>query len=86
MLTMERGLLTVDIAKRGPSRSAGKGEETSTQAYLNEDRITSHMGGEARDPRESRGNDGCVILLGKSYQGRSERKDTLTMIANGVEI
>ena len=44
------------------------------------------MGGEARDPRERKGRDGCVLLLGRSHQGRAEAVDTLTMISHGVEI
>jgi len=44
------------------------------------------MGGEAKDPRERKGIDGCVILLGSSHQGRPEAEDTLTMISHGVEI
>ena len=44
------------------------------------------MGGEARDPRERKGEDGCIVLLGKSHRGRPEAKDTLTMISHGVEI
>jgi len=44
------------------------------------------VGGEARDPREREGKDGCVLLLGRSHQGRAEAVDTLTMISHGVEI
>jgi len=42
--------------------------------------------GEANDPTERKGSDGCVILLGRSHQGRLEAEDTLTMISHGVEI
>jgi len=44
------------------------------------------QGGEARDPWERKGSDGCVILLGRSHQGRPEVGDTLMMIFHGVEI
>ena len=44
------------------------------------------MGGEAQDPRERKGIDGCIVLLGRSHQWRSEGGDTLTMISHGVEI
>jgi len=44
------------------------------------------VGGEARDPRERKGRDDCVLLLGRSHQGRAEAVDTLTMISHGVEI
>jgi len=44
------------------------------------------VGGEAKDPRDRRGKDGCVVLLGRSHQGRPEAGDTLTMISQGVEI
>jgi len=44
------------------------------------------VGGEAKDPRERKGRDGCVILLGRSHHGRSEAEDTLKMISHGVEI
>jgi len=44
------------------------------------------VGGEARDPRERKGGDGCVALLGRSHQGSPEAEDTLTMITHGVEI
>jgi len=53
---------------------------------LNEDRVKNPVGGEARDLRERKGRDGCVTLLGRSHQGRSEAEDTLTMISRGVEI
>jgi len=53
---------------------------------LNEDRFKNPVGGEARDPRERNERDGCVTLLGRSHQGRSEAEDTLTMISHGVEI
>jgi len=42
--------------------------------------------GEARDPRERKGSDGRVKLLGRSHQGRLEAEDTRTMISHGVEI
>jgi len=44
------------------------------------------MGGEARAPRERKGRDGCMLLLGRSHQGRAEAEDTPTMISHGVEI
>jgi len=44
------------------------------------------VGGEAKDPRERKRIDGCVVLLGRSHQGRPEAEDTLTMISHGVEI
>ena len=44
------------------------------------------MGGEARDLRERKGRDECVLLLGRSHQGRAAAVDTLTMISHGVEI
>jgi len=44
------------------------------------------VGGEARDPTERRGREECVLLLGRSHQGRAEAGDTLTMISHGVEI
>jgi len=44
------------------------------------------LGGDARDPRERKGTDWCVIGLGRSDQGRSEEGDTLTMISHDVEI
>jgi len=44
------------------------------------------MGGEAKDPRQRKGRDRWVTLLGRSHQGRSEAEDTLTMISHGVEI
>jgi len=53
---------------------------------LNEDRDKNPVGGEAKDPRERKGRDGCVTLLGRSHQGRSEAEDTLTMISHGGEI
>ena len=53
---------------------------------LNEDRIKNPVGGDAKDPRERKGRDRRVTLLGRSYRGRSEAEDTLTMISHGVEI
>jgi len=44
------------------------------------------VGGEVRDPRERKGRDESVLLLGRSHQGRAEAADTLTMISHGVEI
>jgi len=44
------------------------------------------VGGEAKDPRERKGRDECVLLLGRSHQGRAAAVDTLTMISHGVEI
>ena len=76
----------MQIAKRDASRSAEYGGETSTQACLNEDRIENPVGGEARDLRERRGRDECVLFLGRSHQGRAAAVDTLTMISHGVEI
>ena len=63
-----------------------KEEKPSPQAWLNEDRIKNPVRGEARDPRERRGRDGCVTLLDRSHHGRSEAEDTLTMISHGVEL
>ena len=53
---------------------------------LNEDIIKNPVGWEARDPRERKGKDECVALLGRSHQGSPEAEDTLTMISDGVEI
>jgi len=53
---------------------------------LNEDRIKNPVGGEARDLRERKGRDGCVALLGRSYQGSPEAEDTPTMNTHGFEI
>jgi len=55
-------------------------------SVLNEDRVKDPVGGEARDPRERKGKDGCMALLGISHQGRPQAEDTLTMISHGVEI
>jgi len=55
-------------------------------SVLNEDRIKNPVGGDAKDPRERKGRDRRVTLLGRSYRGRSEAEDTLTMISHGVEI
>jgi len=44
------------------------------------------VGGEARDLRERKGRDECVLLLGRSRQGRAAAVDTLTTISHGVEI
>ena len=44
------------------------------------------MQGEARDPKERKVIDGCVVFLGRTHQGRPEAEDTLTMIPRGVEI
>ena len=44
------------------------------------------MGGGAKDPRERKGKDWCVVLLGRSHQGRPEAEVTLTMISHSVEI
>ena len=44
------------------------------------------MGGEARDLRERKGRDECVLHLGRSHQGRAAAVDTLTIISHGVEI
>jgi len=52
---------------------------------LNEDRIRNPEGGEAKDSGERKGRDGRVTLLGRCHRGRSEAKDTLTMISHGVE-
>jgi len=56
------------------------------QACLNEDGIGNPVEGEPTGPRERKGKDRYVTLLGKSHQGRSEAEDTLTMISHGVEI
>jgi len=56
------------------------------QACLSEDRNKNPVGGEAKDPRDRKGTDGYVGLLGRSHQERPEAKDTLTMISHGVEI
>jgi len=83
---MDADLPTMQVAKRDPSGSAGSGGETSTLAWLNEDRIKNPVGGEARGPGEMRGRDRCVTLLGGSHQGWSEAEHTLTMSSHGVEI
>jgi len=44
------------------------------------------MGGETKDPRETKGRDQCMIPLGRSHQGRPEVEDSLRMIAHGIEI
>jgi len=44
------------------------------------------MGGKAKGPGERKGGDGCILLLGRSHQGRAEAVDTLTMISHSVEI
>jgi len=44
------------------------------------------VGGEAKDPRERKGIDGCVVLLGRSHQARPEARDTPTTISHGGEI
>jgi len=56
------------------------------QGCLNEARIKNPMGGEARGPRERKGKDEWMILLGRSHGRRSEAEYTLTMISHGVEI
>jgi len=56
------------------------------QAWLNEDRIKNLVGGEAKDHRERKGTDGCVVLHGRSHQGRPVAGNTPTMISHGVEI
>jgi len=56
------------------------------QACLNEDRIEIPVGGEARDPRERKGRDECVLLLPRSHQGRAAAVDTLSIISHSVEI
>ena len=63
----------------------GKGEKHQRKR-TNEDRIENPVGGEAKGPRERKGEDGCVALLGRSHQGSPEAEDTLTMISHGVEI
>ena len=63
----------------------GKGEKHQRKR-ANEDRIKNPVGAEAKDPRERKGGDRCVALLGRSHQGSPEAKDTLTMISHGVEI
>jgi len=52
----------------------------------NEERIKHPVGVEPKDPRERKGKDGCVALLGRSHRGSPEAEDTLTMIPHGVEI
>jgi len=42
--------------------------------------------GEAKGPRERKEGDRCVVLLGRSHQGRPEAGGPLTMISHGVEI
>jgi len=44
------------------------------------------MGGEAKDPRERKGRDGCVALLGRSHQRSPEAEETPPMMSHGVEI
>jgi len=44
------------------------------------------VGGKAKDPRERNGVDECLVLLGRSHQGRPEAEGTLTIISYGVEI
>jgi len=44
------------------------------------------MGGEAKDLRERKGKNGCLILLGRSHPGRSKAEDTLTITSHSVEI
>jgi len=60
--------------------------EKHQRKRTNEDRIKNPVGGEARDLREGKGIDGCIVLLGRNHQGRPEAEDTLTMISYGVEI
>ena len=63
----------------------GQGEKHQRK-HDNKDRIKNPVGGEAKDPRERKGRDGCVVLLGRSHQGRPEAGDTPTMTSHGVEI
>ena len=67
-------------------REVGGNGEKHQRKRTNEDRIKNPEGGEARDPREGKGIDACVALLGRSHQGSPEAKDTLAMISHGVEI
>ena len=63
----------------------GKGEKHRRER-AHDDRIKNPVGGEAKDPRERKGKDGCVTLLGRNHQGRPEAEATLMMISHGVEI
>jgi len=44
------------------------------------------VGPETRDPRERKGIDECMILLGRRHQGRPEAGITPMRISHGVEI
>jgi len=54
----------------------------------NSDQEGSHntIRGKAKGPRERKERDRCVVLLGRSHQGRPEAVGTLTMISHSLEI
>jgi len=60
--------------------------EKHRRKRAHEDRVKNPVGGEAKDPRERKGRDGCVAPIGRSHQGGPEAEDTLTTIFHGVEI
>ena len=60
--------------------------EKHRRKHAHEDRVKNPVRGEAKDPRERKGRDGCVAPIGRSHQGGPEGEDTLTTIFHGVEI
>jgi len=64
----------VQNAKRDASRSADSGGRNTNASVLNEDEPKNPVGGEAKDPRERRGRDGCVTLLGRAIKGGQRRR------------
>ena len=74
------------IASGDASRSTELGGATSTQARFNDNRIKNPVGVEAKEVREEKRIDGCVVLLGTRHEGRPEAENTFKLISHRVEI
>jgi len=85
---VDDGTRVADCANRQAKRVAKCGVmgRSINASELKRRQNQEPVGGEAKDPRDRRGKDRCVVLLGRSYQGRPEAGDTVTMISHCVEI
>jgi len=71
------------IAEKGGQMSRAACSERRQNCTRKAARTPGRRG---QKPQRGQSEDGCVILLDRSHQGRPEADDTLTMISQGIRI